>query len=67
MYKLETAVLMAKVKPTGLNEVDVANFSLKEVLENYKTGYLVLTNEFLTGEVFVTLEASEKTSLLIRD
>lgn len=57
MYKLETAVLMAKVKPTGLNEVDVANFSLKEVLENYKTGYLVLTNEFLTGEVFVTLEA----------
>ena len=60
MYYLETAVLMAKVKPDGLNEVDVSNFSLKELLENYKTGYLVLTNDYLTGEVFLTLEHTSK-------
>ena len=63
MYYLETAVLMAKVKPTGLNEVDVSNFSLKELLENYKTGYLVLTNDYLQGEVFLTLEAMRATDL----
>lgn len=63
MYYLETAVLMAKVKPDGLNEVDVSNFTLKELLENYKTGYLVLTNDYLTGEVFLTLEAIRATDL----
>lgn len=63
MYYLETAVLMAKVKPDGLNEVDVSNFSLKELLENYKTGYLVLTNDYLQGEVFLTLEAIRATDL----
>ena len=63
MYYLETAVLMAKVKPDGLNEVDISNFSLKELLENYKTGYLVLTNDYLTGEVFLTLEAIRTTDL----
>ena len=57
MYNLETAVLMAKIKPTGLNEIDVANFTLKDLLENYRIGYLVLTNQYLTGEVFLTLEA----------
>ena len=63
MYYLETAVLTAKVKPDGLNEVDVSNFSLKELLENYKTGYLVLTNDYLQGEVFLTLEAIRGTDL----
>lgn len=61
MYNLETAVLMAKTKPDGLNEVDVANFTLQELLENYKTGYLVLTNAYLQGEVFLTLEAIRAT------
>lgn len=63
MYILETAVLMAKVKPDGLNEVDVSNFTLRDLLENYKTGYMVLTNAYLQGEVFLTLEAIRATDL----
>lgn len=63
MYVLETAVLMAKVKPDGLSEVDVSNFTLQQLLENYKLGYLVLTNTYLQGELFLTLETLRKTDL----
>lgn len=63
MYNLVTAVLMAKVRPQGLTEVDVKNFTLNVVLSEYKTGYLVLTNTYLPGELYLTLETLRSTNL----
>lgn len=63
MYKLISAVLMAKVKPKGLVEVDISGFTLKSVLENYKLGYLVLENNHLPDELFLDINTLKKTNL----
>ena len=63
MYKLITAVLMTKEKPTGLVEVDVANYTLTDVLNNYKLGYLVLENDHLVDELFLDINKLRTTPL----
>lgn len=63
MYKLVTAILLAKDKPKGLLEVDVSNFTLKDVLNNYKLGYLVLENSHLVDELFLDIVKMRKISL----
>lgn len=63
MYKLITAVLMAKEKPTGLVEVDVENFTLQTLLDHYKLGYLVLENDHLPNELFLDIHTLRTTPL----
>lgn len=63
MYNLVTAILMAKDKPTGLNEVDISRFTLQSTLSEYTIGYLVLTNTYLQGELFITLDVLRGTDL----
>lgn len=57
MYTLITAIMLNKDKPSGLVEIDISLFTLNQVFSQFRTGYLVLTNSFIAGEHFLTLEA----------
>lgn len=56
MYSLVTAVLFARQKPKGFEEVNVSAMSIKALYDKYSVGYLVLTNNHLSGEQFLSLD-----------
>lgn len=65
MYSLVTAVLFARQKPKGFEEVNVSAMSIKTLYDKYAVGYLVLTNSHLSGELFLDLQTMRETNLAL--
>lgn len=63
MYTLITAVLKKRNEVSGFVELDVKSMTLTQLLNDYAQGYLVLSNPYLTGELFLSLDQIRASNL----